>query len=86
MVYHSSILGGKFAVAFIRWKSEFMFVVQMGEVMADRGLSPPVCKVTSSRLSFFSFSVSHQRLNDHGRPCRATAFVIAIHKRWNFCE
>ena len=30
-------LGGKFAIAFIHWKSEVMFVVQMEKVLADRG-------------------------------------------------
>jgi len=40
-VYASCVLGGgKFAVAFIRWKSEVMFVVQMGEILADRGVKP----------------------------------------------
>jgi len=40
MVYDSSVLGGKFAVAFIHWKSEIMFIVGMGEVLADRGVKP----------------------------------------------
>jgi len=30
-------LGEEFAVTLIHWKSEVMFVVQMGEVLADRG-------------------------------------------------